>query len=36
MAGRNSKGRGRLSSLDLIPDEGRDDILWALEELNRR
>lgn len=29
-------GRGRLSSLDLIPDEGRDDVMWALEELNRR
>ena len=29
-------GRGRLSSLDLIPDEGRDDVLWALEELNKR
>jgi hypothetical protein len=29
-------GRGRLSSLDLIPDEGRDDVMWALEELNAR
>ena len=29
-------GRGRLSSLDLIPDAGRDDVLWALEELNKR
>ncbi|SIP88793.1 Protein of unknown function, partial [Rhizobium sp. RU35A] len=29
-------GRGRLSSLDLLPDEARDDLLWALAELNRR
>lgn len=36
MAGQNRSGRGRLSSLDLIPEEGRDDILWALDELNQR
>lgn len=36
MARKDPSGRGRLSSLDLIPDEGRDDILWALEELNKR
>ncbi|TCO12429.1 phage protein Gp27 family protein [Camelimonas lactis] len=28
--------RGRLSSLDLIPDEGQDDIVWAMAELNQR
>jgi hypothetical protein len=30
------EGRGRLSSLDLVGEEGRDDIFWALSELNRR
>jgi len=29
-------GRGRLSSLDLLPDEAQDDIVWAMGELNRR
>lgn len=29
-------GRGRLSSIDLIPDEGQDDVVWALAELNQR
>jgi Protein of unknown function (DUF3486) len=29
-------GRGRLSSLDLLPDEAGDDILWALGQLNER
>lgn len=33
---RGMEGRGRLSSLDLVPDEGRDDIYWALGELNKR
>lgn len=33
---RTRKGRGRLSSLDTIPDEGQDDVLWALGELNQR
>lgn len=28
--------RGRLSSLDLIPEEGHDDIVWAMGELNER
>lgn len=31
-----STGRGRLSSLDLVPEEGRDDVIWALGELNKR
>lgn len=29
-------GRGRLGSIDLIPEEGQDDIVWALSELNQR
>lgn len=29
-------GRGRLSSLDLLPEEARDDVLWAIGELNKR
>jgi hypothetical protein len=29
-------GRGRLSSLDLAPDEAQDDIFWAMGELNKR
>jgi len=31
-----AKGRGRLSSLDLIPEEGQEDIRWAYAELNKR
>jgi len=30
------KGRGRLDSFDLMPDEGQEDIAWAIQELNRR
>lgn len=29
-------GRGRLSSIDLLPDEAEDDLFWAMAELNRR
>ncbi|MGE6741731.1 phage protein Gp27 family protein [Allorhizobium pseudoryzae] len=29
-------GRGRLSNLDLLPEEARDDVLWAIGELNKR
>lgn len=29
-------GRGRLNSLDLVPEEGQEDIRWAFAELNRR
>lgn len=29
-------GRGRLSSLDLVPEHAQDDIVWALGELNQR
>jgi len=29
-------GRGRLSSLDLLPEEARDDLIWAIGELNKR
>lgn len=28
--------RRRLSSLDLVPEHARDDIIWALGELNQR
>jgi hypothetical protein len=28
--------RGRLTSIDLLPDEASDDIVWALSELNQR
>lgn len=31
-----SSGRGRLSSLDLLPDEAQDDLIWAIGELNTR
>ncbi len=31
-----AKGRGRLSSLDVIPEEGQEDIRWAYAELNKR
>lgn len=27
---------GRLSSIDLVPEEGRDDVMWALGQLNER
>lgn len=29
-------GRGRLSSIDLLPDEAEADIVWALEQLRER
>ena len=31
-----SERPGRLSSLDLVPEAGREDVMWALDELNRR
>lgn len=31
-----AEGRGRLSSIDLLPDEAQDDLLWAMGELNAR
>lgn len=30
------EGRGRLSSIDLLPDEAEPDIIWALEQLRER
>lgn len=30
------QGRGRLSSIDLLPDEALPDIQWAMEELKNR
>ncbi|MBY6243866.1 phage protein Gp27 family protein [Methylosinus sp. Sm6] len=29
-------GRGRLASLDLVPEEGQEDIRWAYAQLNER
>ena len=28
--------RGRLSSMDLVPEDAQEDILWAVGELNKR
>ncbi len=36
MADQRREGRGRLSSLDLLPDEAESDIVWALEQLRLR
>jgi Asp-tRNA(Asn)/Glu-tRNA(Gln) amidotransferase B subunit len=36
MASADRLGRGRLSSLDMAPDEAQDDIFWAMGELNAR
>lgn len=30
------EGRGRLSSLDMLPDEAEADLVWALEQLRER
>jgi hypothetical protein len=30
------EGRGRLSSIDLLPDDAEPDIIWALEQLRER
>lgn len=30
------QGRGRLSTIDLLPDEAQPDVEWALEELRER
>jgi len=30
------EGRGRLSSIDLLPDEAEEDIRWALDQLRAR
>jgi hypothetical protein len=30
------EGRGRLSSMDLLPEEAQEDVLWAVGELNKR
>ncbi len=30
------EGRGRLSSIDLLPEEAEDDVVWALEQLRER
>lgn len=30
------EGRGRLSSIDMLPDDAEQDIRWALEQLRER
>ncbi|MDR6708156.1 hypothetical protein J2X73_002527 [Novosphingobium sp. 1748] len=30
------EGRGRLSSIDLLPDEAEEDVVWALDQLRER
>jgi sugar phosphate isomerase/epimerase len=30
------EGRGKLSSIDLLPDEAEPDVVWALEQLRER
>jgi sugar phosphate isomerase/epimerase len=30
------EGRGKLSSIDLLPDEAETDVVWALEQLRER
>ncbi|MDM8009936.1 MAG: DUF3486 family protein [Parasphingorhabdus sp.] len=30
------EGRGRLSSIDMLPDEAEPDVVWALEQLRER
>ena len=30
------EGRGRLSSIDLLPDDAEPDVIWALEKLRER
>lgn len=34
--GERQEARGRLSSIDLLPDEAETDIVWALEQLRLR
>lgn len=36
MAAGAPRGRGRLSSLDLLPIEAEDDVVWAFGELRKR
>ena len=33
---KRAASRGRLNSLDLLPDEAQDDVLWAIGQLNQR
>lgn len=34
--GKHREGRGRLSSIDLLPEEAEPDVVWALEQLRER
>ncbi len=33
---KDRQGRGRLSSIDLLPEDADDDVAWALEQLRER
>lgn len=35
-SGPPSRGRGRLSTLDQLPDEAGEDVVWAVAQLNAR
>jgi len=35
-SGDKRQGRGRLSSIDMLPDEAQPDLLWALDQLRER
>lgn len=35
MRDQERKGRGRLSSIDLLPEEAEPDVIWAAEELRQ-
>lgn len=34
--GNRREGRGRLSTIDMLPDEAEEDVVWALEQLRER
>ncbi|MBB5987419.1 phage protein Gp27 family protein [Sphingobium lignivorans] len=36
MGGDRRDGRGRLSSVDMLPEEAEPDIVWAMEQLRER
>lgn len=35
-ASERREGRGRLSSIEMLPEEAQPDIVWAMEQLNAR
>ncbi|NKC04275.1 hypothetical protein HGG75_04965 [Ochrobactrum pseudogrignonense] len=30
------RGRSRLDSMELLPEEAQDDVVWAISQLNER